>query len=586
MRPIRPAVEFWVAIAIVVAVQAISFATQEPIAVNGGRGYDGSNYYEVAEQLRAGERPSGPERFVRRIGTPFLAAITGVDDLIAAFRIVNVCAVLISTLLLVAWLRRYLDNLPLRLAVVCIYATHWLQLARFTTFYPVLVDAWSQTFCFAGLVGIAAYEREPSRGKALAISAISLAGVCFREVVLIVPLAFLLARNALPRVHQWVPLALAAAALLAVNAFIVPTDAGFTASEHLLARAASRSPLTYGLGWMVAFGPALFLILFDWRKVVDFLKRHVWMFVYLLGVAAAGWAGSLESERHALNWGAPIVYLLIARAIQHHSRAVTRSGALVLLVAAQLLVGRLFWDVPQPAEGTVAGSPAMVLTPLGPATEYLDLFPDYLSTALAWSQLLQHVAVGAVILILMGVAMAASRESPLAAALGTPGRHRWKGALAAAQASATGLRQLGAWRTLKLLAAAFVAIGLTSGLALLLLTPRRPIPIHVRWTPDVDAARRQSLERQLQLAEGRPTEGTTWVYQLQEPSTDDIRAIVTHPNVEDTAHVNRVWFRPEFGLDRQRRAVFFGGLIGGAGAVALLLWLAARLGYRTVPPPA
>lgn len=578
---VKAAVEYWIAIAIVAAIVAVGLATQEPIAVNGGRGYDGSNYYEFAEQLRAGERPAGPARFVRRIGTPIVAALSGVDNLISAFRIVNICAVLASTLLLVGWLRRYLDSFALRVAVVCVFATHWLQLVRFTVFYPVLVDAWSQTFCFAGLLCTAAYEEQPSRGKVLAISAISLAGVCFREVVLLVPLAFLLARNTMPRLQQWIPLTLAAAALVAVDALVLPTDAGFTASDHLLTRAASRSPLSYGLGWLVAFGPALCLILFDWRNVAEFFKRHLWMFAYVLGVAAAGWAGSLESERHALNWGSPVVYLLMARAFQNHARAMTRSGALVLLAAAQLLVGRVLWGVPQPAESAVAGEPAMVLTPLGPGTEYLDLFPDYLAPSLAWSQFLQHAAVGAVVIVLIGAAKALAREKPLLVPFAAPATNRGKSAVAALRASATGLRQLGAWRALQVLGAAFLAISLFSGLALLLLLPHQPITIHVRWTPDADAYRRPALEQQLKLGAGRRSEGTTWVYQLDDPSTNDIRAIVTHPDVEDTAHLNRVWFRPEFGVDRERRSAFYGVLTGGIGAVAFLLWMAAR---RGTPP--
>ena len=400
-------------IAIVLTIQAFAFGTQQRISVNGGLGYDGSNYHEIAEQIRAGEPPRGVWRFARRVGTPLLVAVIGGDDLIGTFQTINACAAFASALLLLAWLRRYLDSAWLRIALVVVYATHWLQLVRFTAFYPVLVDACAQTCCFAGLHVIASYEKQPAGWKVVLVSLVSVAGVLFREAVLLIPLAFLFVRNpgirfaaSFPHVRltnvahltPWIPIVLAGTALALVDSFVIATDAEFAASRHLLARASSRSVLTFGLGWLVAFGPALFLVLFDWRAVVAFFGRHRWMAAYIAGVAAIGWAGSLESERHALYWGAPLVYVLVGRSVARHGPWLKRSLALPLILVAQLLVNRVFWSVPQPGDG---GAPAIVLTPVGPATTYLHLFPDYLPRDVALLQLFQHAAVGVVILVVM-----------------------------------------------------------------------------------------------------------------------------------------------------------------------------------------
>jgi hypothetical protein len=139
-----------------------------------------------------------------------------------------------------------------------------------------------------------------------------------------------------------------------------------------------------------------------------------------------------------------------------------------------------------------------------------------------------------------------------------------------------GLLELGLRRALGVLAISFVVIGLLSAGVLRWLEPPHPVRLHVRWTADVDEARRGELERQLQLNRPQHSEGTTWVYQLETPNTDAIRAIVQHPSVDDTEHINRIRFRPEFEQDRERRSIFYGVLGGGVGAVAVLLWLAKR----------
>jgi hypothetical protein len=585
----RGAVEYGIVVVAVLAIQALSFTTQARITANGGRGYDGTVYYRMAERLAEGQPPNEPSRFARRIGTPLLAALADPGDLINGFQVVNVCAAFASTLLLLAWLRRYLSNPWLRIALVVVHATHWLQLVRFTFFYPVLVDACAQALCFAGLNCIAWYEKKPGRWPLVAVALVGAAGVCFREIVILVPVAFLFARNPrlrrgrqfpyiqlanAPRVHELIPLALACAALVTIGSVIRAADPGFSASNHLLDRALSRSLLTYLLGWMVAFGPGLFLVLFDWRTVLDFFTRHTWTLVFTAGVASVGWAGSLESERHALNWAAPIVYLLIGCTIQQHRRWSTSPVLVGVVLMAQAFVSRLFWTTPQPAVDNAARDPVVVLTPLGRGATYLDLFPNELPRALAWVTFGEYAVLGGLTLWMWLRVSGVTPESLRVRTAGAFGHARRIG-LHARLSILAGLRLLGMAGASRALVAGFLAIGGPASL-LLMLQPVQPVPINVRWKGDVDAARRASLARHLHLAEGRPTEGTTWAYLLTDPSTASIRAIVQHPSVDDTAHVNRVSFRPDFAHDQERRAILHGALIGGGGAVVALMWMAHR----------
>jgi len=90
-----------------------------------------------------------------------------------------------------------------------------------------------------------------------------------------------------------------------------------------------------------------------------------------------------------------------------------------------------------------------------------------------------------------------------------------------------------------------------------------PVPIHVRWKPGISDAERAELERQFGLTQGEFREGTTYAYGLANTSTDNIRALVQHPRVDDTAELNRIRYRPRFSNDRQRRLIVFSIVAGG-----------------------
>src|SRR5262245_13310660 len=126
-------------------------------------------------------------------------------------------------------------------------------------------------------------------------------------------------------------------------------------------------------------------------------------------------------------------------------------------------------------------------------------------------------------------------------------------------------------RTLPVLAAAsVVAAGAVWGL-LSLFWPVNPVHIHVRWKPDVTNAQRVELERQFQLTEPSPIDGSSWEYQLADASTTNIRTIVQDGRVDDTEHLNRIRYRPEFAQDRSRQILLYSAGAGAMGSVLLLV---------------
>ena len=134
-------------------------------------------------------------------------------------------------------------------------------------------------------------------------------------------------------------------------------------------------------------------------------------------------------------------------------------------------------------------------------------------------------------------------------------------------------------RALGGLAAAFALVTVLAWGILSLTWPESPVNINVRWTPDVVDAQRLELERRFRLTNSQQREGTTWTYELAETSTANIRALIQHERVDDTEHLNRIRYRPEFAQDRSRQILLASVAIGGFGSVLLLLLAGRRTAW-------
>ena len=84
------------------------------------------------------------------------------------------------------------------------------------------------------------------------------------------------------------------------------------------------------------------------------------------------------------------------------------------------------------------------------------------------------------------------------------------------------------------------AIGLAGAYLTYVFVPPATAPrINVRWADTVTDSTRPTFERQLRLLAGEHLEGTTWAYDLEDPSQCGIEALITHSAVEDTHHIER-----------------------------------------------
>lgn len=85
---------------------------------------------------------------------------------------------------------------------------------------------------------------------------------------------------------------------------------------------------------------------------------------------------------------------------------------------------------------------------------------------------------------------------------------------------------------------ASLAIWSSSTLFILAANPE----INVRWQESLDPVARAALERRFTLLRAEPVASSAWRYELTDPSSEMLRALVQHPDVADTHFVDRTTF--------------------------------------------
>jgi len=347
-------------------INVTSWLLQQPLPYEHLAPFDGVYYYDVAEQITHGESPQSSGPFVYRIGTMFLVALFFEGNLLFGFEMINLVANVVTVILLVYWLRLYLSDWRIRVLLVLLFLTQWHGPVRYLYYDSAFVDFWMFAFLLLGLILIHKIRVSPSLLKVLSLGLVSFVGVIFREVVLVIPLALLFATNpvvmrgkifsTLSSLHElrasfrmppltfFVPLVLGLLGLLTTH-LVVSQEGEYSFVRAVYYWAYEKPLLSYLHAWFVAFGPILVLALYDWRRLVSFLRYSQFMVVYFVVFAALGWIGGSDTER-ILYWSMPVVYLLIGRSMEDNLDLL-RSWALVaVLVVSQLLSQRVVWTLP------------------------------------------------------------------------------------------------------------------------------------------------------------------------------------------------------------------------------------------------
>ena len=367
---------------------------QKQIAYNGGKAWEGEFYYDVAEQYTHGKwRVASEAPLVYRIGTPFLASLLHrrlfPGDLFLCFKIVNATANALTLGLLILWLRGFVGDWRIRTVLGLIFLLQWDTPTRWLYFYPAHTDPWMWVFLLAGLLAVERYREQPDAGRMLLVAVLGAVGVAFREVVLVVPAAFLFARNPVrglssgtwfsallevPRNarREAVPVVAALGMLLAVRAVARQTnDYSFALTAVQFLR--GKSLLVYLQSMFLAFGPVLWFPIFYWRQGCAFLAARQHLAAYLGAFALLAFIGGTDTER-LLYWSMPVVYVLIGRTLEEQGRNLLRPSWLpACFVVAQLIASRaVFWPIPDYPSSCPDVWP--VFTPFGCRVPFMELF--------------------------------------------------------------------------------------------------------------------------------------------------------------------------------------------------------------------
>jgi hypothetical protein len=373
---------------------------------NDGKGVDGVYYYEMAEQIQAGERIRSRKPFVYRPGAPLLVAMTSpAESLLDGFLRVDVVANAITVILLSIWLSLWIESAALRILLSALFQAHWLGPIRFVWYYPALSDPPAIPLLLAFLIVVYAWQVD-HRLRAAVLAIIAGAAVTMRENLLSLPLAlpFLgldlhsarddwkeLARQILRGAVRWlVPIITAVLAVVIVHLLVAargPGGYGKTVLEWL----GKRSPLTWLYSWFIVFGPLFGVLVFDWRASLAFLRREPFLLAYGAATVVLSYVGGSDTER-LLIWVAPLVLVMLGRSLERTRELLRRPRILVPLVIGQILSLRLFWTIPRPV-GCGDDDGFALLTRLGACAREADLFSYHASPAARVVGIVQYALV-------------------------------------------------------------------------------------------------------------------------------------------------------------------------------------------------
>jgi hypothetical protein len=415
-----------------VSLWSVAFQPQNNI-----NGYDGMFYLRMSEHIAHAQPITGPLPWIYRVGTPFLAAafapLTG--DLLASFKFVNIAASALTTFLLVLYVRQHVASCAARLVVMFLFLTQWHAPVRYAYFYPTSVDFWLMVFVLCALLlcdaireilkhsgteNVGAWRPKPLLQRYGLIGLLSLVvfvGTLFREVIALFGVLALLIANPIvvarnPTYVQRVrpshpmlllPLAAALAGVLLLRALVIVNQEGYpyTFDGTVYLWLYDKRLLPYLYAWFVAFGPALALALYDWRRGAVWLAKRQEVALFVLALVALAWVGGTDTERF-LYWGMPIFYVLLGRALDEHQTWLRRSPLLIIvLVITQLLSQRFL--LPTPDFNTIAQPQLFpLLTVLGADTAFEHLHTFY--STLNWQSLsfqltMQHLGLAALLLL-------------------------------------------------------------------------------------------------------------------------------------------------------------------------------------------
>lgn len=345
-------------------VVTLSLLFQKPFTYNGGLGWDGSHYTQLAAQCGR-SRMTANEPFVYRIGAPCLAALLPVPAKTALWAI-NIASSILLIFLLEAWLRQQVKAAVVPFLIAG-FAFHWLAPPRQVWWYPTYIDP----LALCAIVAALLLRPGPTRGtrawvesRVALFAVVCFAGTLVRETTIIVPLALVAGAGVPGRRGRYSRVPAVAGVVACVAAIVLARLLVTPATDYWMADAAlywayEKALPSFVLALFIAFGPALVLLAVRPASVMRYLREFPEYAALLTIVLALAWIGGSDTERFLL-WASPIVLALFGRAAAAIDWGRFKWPAALLLVTVAIN-GR--WVLATPDYVEHAARPWPMLTP-------------------------------------------------------------------------------------------------------------------------------------------------------------------------------------------------------------------------------
>lgn len=374
-RGARRLAELLFATVIFAAISLWTAHEQKPARVFG----DARQYYRMEKEFETGQPVIAAAPFVFRIGTPWVAAVaspfvyrvtpswldktievsTGMIK-VTPFYLVNIAGAFAALILLIVYLRHFVESAGIRLLLATMWMCEWWAPARYVYFYPANVEPLFIVFLLAALLLIEGTRDRPSAMAVTLLALLAFVGTLLRESAILVAVVFACHRLFKPsRGRSWldvafalVPLLTSILALACTRLVGTPTGPYAPWAEPL--KMLQQKPLfTWVLAWFFTFGPAsLALIALNGPQGRELLRSRPYLAVFLAGCGVLAFLGGTDTER-ILGWAAPVVYVLVGRAIERTRTILAGAPALVCALGlAQIVSERILWTIPIGADNT------------------------------------------------------------------------------------------------------------------------------------------------------------------------------------------------------------------------------------------
>jgi len=340
-----------------------SLLLQEPIVYNNGFGWDGEKYHQIAYQIQNNQTIATKAPFVYRVGTPWLAVKLFGGDLKLSFIRVNTFFALLLPFFVYYFLKKKGINSGLATLGALIYLSFWHSPINFFLYYPYYVDPAALFFLFFGIL-ISTSQMDRNK-KAIYLTITCGVGTLFREIAAIPAFVFFLdyifnlstikfnykyifSKEIINKLFCKMSLISALPFLISFAVYLIIFFNVTTTNSHKFWNSAfdlfyNKSLVNYFHALIVAYGPIIFIALFNLKNLVSLLKTHKLEAIYFYLFLALALVGGVDTERISF-FGAPIIFFFLAKLLELDK--VKSLAYYSVLVITMLLSMRLFLALP------------------------------------------------------------------------------------------------------------------------------------------------------------------------------------------------------------------------------------------------